>query len=223
MRFVPVFAALLSAAPVFAAASGAPTAIDSAGNVWLAGQTNFILTTPTAFQKTATSELCATQQLSPFSQPTFIDCLHAYVTKQDPAGHVLYATYLSGSSQDGATAITTDAQGNVYVTGYTCSADFPVTPGVVQTKNAGPYGPPVYVDLGAPFGPAHVLPGGDVFVAKFASDGTLLFSTLLGGHAARGLGLRHPQPDCGGCLRLYLCLRGHELDGFPYHLPCDDE
>jgi uncharacterized protein (TIGR03437 family) len=181
MRFVPVFAALLFAAPLFAAAAGGTTAIDSAGNVWLTGSTNFMLTTPTAFQKTATSELCGTQDISPFSQETFIYCLHAYLTKQDPAGNVLYATYLAGSSQDGGTAITTDAQGNVYVTGYTCSSDFPVTPGVVQSTNAGPAGPAVYTSLGAPYGPSWVLPSGDAFVAKFASDGTLLFSTLLGG------------------------------------------
>jgi uncharacterized protein (TIGR03437 family) len=181
MRFVPVFAALLSAAPLFAAASGASTAIDSAGNVWLTGQTNFMLTTPTAFQKTATSNLCGTQNLSPFSQPSYFYCLHAFLTKQDPAGKVLYATYLGGSSQDGGTALTTDAQGNVYVAGYTCSADFPVTPGVVQTKNAGPTAPTVYTSLNAPYGPSWVVPTGNAFVAKFASDGTLLFSTLLGG------------------------------------------
>ena len=181
MRFVPVFAALLSAAPLFAAAAGGTTAIDSAGNVWVGGSTNFILATPTAFQKTATSALCGTEDLSPFSQPTAIYCLHAYLTKQDPSGNVLYATYLSGSSQDGVTAMTIDAQGNVYVAGYTYSADFPVTPGVVQSKNAGPAGPAVYTSLGAPFGLSWVVPGGNAFVAKFASDGTLLFSTLLGG------------------------------------------
>ena len=181
MRFIPVFAGLLFAAPLFAAAAGGATAIDSAGNVWLTGSTNFILTTPTAFQKTATSQLCGTQNLSPFSQETFIYCQHAYLTKQDPAGNVLYATYLGGSSQDGGTAITTDSQGNVYVTGYTCSSDFPVTPGVVQSTNAGQTAPTVYTSLGAPYGPSWVVPSGDAFVAKFASDGTLLFSTLLGG------------------------------------------
>jgi uncharacterized protein (TIGR03437 family) len=184
MRFLPVFAALLSAAPLFAAAAGGTTAIDSAGNVWIGGSTNFILATPTAFQKTATSALCGTQDISPFSQPTAIYCLHAYLTKQDPSGNLLYATYLSGSSQDGVTAMTIDALGNVYVAGYTYSADFPVTPGVVQTKNAGPPGPAVYTSLGAPFGLSWVVPGGNAFIAKFASDGTLLFSTLLGGSGA---------------------------------------
>jgi uncharacterized protein (TIGR03437 family) len=177
MRFAP----LLFAVSLFASAGGSPTVIDPAGNVWQTGQTNVLQTTPTAFQKTATAQVCATQTISPFQPSTTIDCQHAYLTKQDPSGNILYATYLGGSSQDGGIALTTDAQGNVYLAGYTYSADFPVTPGVVQSKNAGPPGPATFVDLGAPFGPTNVVPGGDVFVAKFASDGTLLFSTFLGG------------------------------------------
>ena len=181
MDSLPVFAALLFASPLFPAARGGATAIDSAGNVWLTGQTNYLPTTATAFQKTAVSNVCGTQDLSPFQAPTAIMCAHAYLIEQDPSGKVLYATYLAGGSQDGGTAITTDTQGNIYVTGYTYSADFPVTAGVVQPKNAGPLGPTVFTELGAPFGPAYVLPGGDVFVAKFASNGTLLFCTFLGG------------------------------------------
>ncbi len=94
---------------------------------------------------------------------------------------MIYATYLGGSSQDGVTAIATDSQGNVYITGYTYSADFPVTPGVVQSKNAGPTQPVLFTALGAPYGPAYAVPGGDIFVAKFTSAGALVFSTLLGG------------------------------------------
>ena len=181
MSSVRVFTALLFAAPLFSAAGGGATTIDNAGNVWLTGQTNGISTTAAAFQKTAAFTVCGTEDLSPFQPPDSIYCKHAYLVKQDPSGKVLYATYLGGSSQDGGTAISTDSQGNVYVTGYTYSPDFPVSAGVVQAKNAGPLKPTVITELGAPFGPAYVLPGGDIFVAKFASDGTLLFSTLLGG------------------------------------------
>jgi hypothetical protein len=55
MRFAPVFATLLFGAPLWAAAGGATTAIDGAGNVWRAGQVDFILTTATAFQKATVS------------------------------------------------------------------------------------------------------------------------------------------------------------------------
>jgi uncharacterized protein (TIGR03437 family) len=177
MRFVP----FLVAARLFAAASASPTAIDNAGNVWLTGSTSFILTTGSAFQKTATSQVCGEQDLSPFQGPTAIYCAHAYLIEYDPFGHVLYATYLAGSSQDGGTVLTTDAHGNVYVAGYTGSADFPVSPGAAQPENAGPIGAILYTALGAPFGIANVIPGGDVFIAKFTSSGTLVFSTFLGG------------------------------------------
>jgi hypothetical protein len=38
-----------------------------------------------------------------------------------------FSTYLDGSGADSITAVTTDPAGNVYVTGYTGSADFPIT------------------------------------------------------------------------------------------------
>jgi len=69
---------------------------------------------------------------------------------------------LGGSGQDYAAAVATDPQGNVYVAGLTYSPDFPVTPGALQTK-IGTVGT------------------SDAFVAKFAPDGALLWSTYLGG------------------------------------------
>ena len=166
---------------LLSAASNSPFAIDGQGNVWLGGNSQTIATTPTAFQKTYNGSVCGTESLSPFVPPTTIQCSHAYLEKLDTTGKVLYATYLSGSSQDGVTALTTDAAGNVYATGYTYSSDFPVTSGAFQKTNAGPTKPFVLTALGAPFGPATVEPGGDAFVAKFAPDGSLVYSTLLGG------------------------------------------
>ena len=162
---------------------GGTTVIDAAGNVWRTGATGFLLTTATAFQKTAGFGVCGTQNVSPFQPPSTLSCNHAYLSKQDAAGNILYATYLAGSSQDAGTALTTDAQGNVYVAGYTYSADFPVSSGVVQSKYAGPATLSVYTSLGAPYGPAYVAAGGDAFLAKFAPDGTLVFCTFLGGAA----------------------------------------
>jgi hypothetical protein len=73
-----------------------------------------------------------------------------------------YSTYLGGSGGDQAYAIAVDSSLNAYVTGITASVNFPTTPGVVQTTNAGG--------------------GGDVFLTKFNPAGTgVEFSVFLGG------------------------------------------
>jgi hypothetical protein len=71
-----------------------------------------------------------------------------------------FAAILGGSGQDYAASVASDAQGNTYVAGLTYSPDFRVTPGSVQTRFGGTC---------------------DAFVAKFAPDGSLLWSTYLGG------------------------------------------
>lgn len=73
---------------------------------------------------------------------------------------LLYSTYLGGNSQDAATALAVDSQGNIYVAGNTSSENFPIT---------GSFG--------------SVFKGGqDVFVAKIAAAGTsLVYSGFLGG------------------------------------------
>jgi len=72
-----------------------------------------------------------------------------------------WSTYLGGSSYEDGSAVTTDAQGNVYVTGVTYSTDFPTTPGAFQRQ---------FKTI-------------DVFVSKFDPTGSsLIYSTYLGGH-----------------------------------------
>jgi hypothetical protein len=73
---------------------------------------------------------------------------------------VSYSTYLGGSSSDAGWDVAADADGNVYVTGETYSADFPLQ---------DPY-------QTAP-GPGNA----DMFLAKFSVNGDLLFSTYIGG------------------------------------------
>jgi len=71
-----------------------------------------------------------------------------------------FSTYLGGTKDDKLYGVALDAQGNVYVTGYTFSTDFPTNQALVST-NAG---------------------GSDVVVAKLDASGTnLLYSTYLGG------------------------------------------
>lgn len=75
--------------------------------------------------------------------------------------HVVYSTLLGGAagSYDGASDVAVDQDGNAIVVGTTESSDFPVRNALQATMKGS----------------------ADAFVAKFAPDGTLLFSTFLGG------------------------------------------
>jgi YVTN family beta-propeller protein len=86
----------------------------------------------------------------------------SYVAKLNPAGTVLeYATYLGGDSGEMSYDLAVDEAGQAYVTGYTRSPDFPVTPGAYKTAVTGLT---------------------DAFVTKFNPTGDgLIFSTFIGG------------------------------------------
>jgi hypothetical protein len=88
---------------------------------------------------------------------------NVFVTKLNAAGNtILYSTYLGGSGFPGASAIAVDGAGNAYVTGIAAMSDFPTTPGAFMTTCPGGF-------CNAPF------------VAKFLSNGTLSYSTFMGG------------------------------------------
>jgi hypothetical protein len=94
-----------------------------------------------------------------------------FVTKLNATGTALvYSTYIGGSSDDEGFGIAVDGSGNAYVTGYTNSTNYDVTPGAFQTKNGG---------------------GEDVFVTKLNATGTaLVYSTYIGGSSDdRGYGI----------------------------------
>jgi hypothetical protein len=70
-------------------------------------------------------------------QPKKLGFGNAVVTKLDPKGSALvYSTYLGGSNYEQANAIALDKFGNAYVTGFTFSADFPLTPRAFRTPCA---------------------------------------------------------------------------------------
>jgi hypothetical protein len=75
---------------------------------------------------------------------------------------LLYSSYLGGAEFDEARNVALGADGSMYVTGATTSADFPSTAG--------------------PFDPARDGPS-DGFVTKFDTDGSLVYSTFIGGSA----------------------------------------
>ncbi|MCA2970450.1 MAG: SBBP repeat-containing protein, partial [Acidobacteriaceae bacterium] len=92
----------------------------------------------------------------------------AFVTKISPDGSSLvYSTYLGGNSDDRGSGIAVDSLGNAYVSGHTYSNDFPVL-NAYQSNLAS---------LNA-----------DVFVAKINANGTLGYSTYLGGSAGDDFG-----------------------------------
>jgi autotransporter-associated beta strand protein len=90
-------------------------AVDSSGNVYLAGDsfsTHFPVT-PGAFQTTHASDGSNDD---------------AFVAKLNPAGTALvYCTYLGGNGGDVARGIAVDSAGNAYVAGSTSSTNFPLS------------------------------------------------------------------------------------------------
>ncbi|MDQ3953291.1 MAG: hypothetical protein M3279_10080, partial [Actinomycetota bacterium] len=94
---------------------------------------------------------------------TLAPATHA-ATRSDHALRV--SSHVGGSHVDYAETAAVDAAGNLYVAGYTSSADFPTTPGAYQRQFEGD-------DVGALY---------DVFVTKVDPTGSeVLYSTYLGG------------------------------------------
>lgn len=104
------------------------------------------------------------------------NCSDAFVSKFDPTGsRLIFSTYLGGSAEDAANAVSVDSAGNVYLTGYTDSSDFPVLR-AIEPHQAG---------------------NRDAFVAKLSPSGRLLFSTFLGGRDEdTGIGIITDRKDC---------------------------
>ena len=128
-------------------------AVDPAGNAYVAGYTNSanFPTTPVAFDTTFNG-----------------GPLDAFVTKLNPSGaSLVYSTYLGGGNEDVGQAIAVDPAGNVYVGGWTDSANFPTTVGAFDTTYSG--------------NPGGIISNYDGFVTKLNSIGASpVYSTYLG-------------------------------------------
>ena len=83
---------------------------------------------------------------------------------------LLYLTYLGGSDDTVARAIAIDSSGNAYVTGETHAIDFPVRNALQATCSLNT---------------AHQC-AGDAFLTKLNADGSVAFSTYLGGSGEDG-------------------------------------
>jgi hypothetical protein len=93
-----------------------------------------------------------------------------YVTKLSADGrHVLASTYLGGEQAEEPSGLALDASGDVYLSGNTNSANFPVTADADQTAYSG---------------------GGDGFMAKLSAGLDLTYSSYIGGNGITGYGDR---------------------------------
>ena len=142
--------------PGFDTANG--TAVDSSGNAYVVGTAySTYIPTVNAFQATNNSPVS-----------------NVFVTKFNATGTALvYSTYLGGSGVqflnygDKGNAIAVDSAGNAYLTGQTCSTDFPTA----QPLQASPQ-------------------GCEAFVTKLNPAGaSLVYSTYLGGGNDTGTGI----------------------------------
>ncbi len=81
-----------------------------------------------------------------------------FITKYNSNGTVLWAKSTGGTDYDEATSVSTDGEGNVYVTGVFKSD--PITFGSMMLTNAG---------------------GDDIFITKYNTNGTVLWAKSMGG------------------------------------------
>ncbi|MBI5375432.1 MAG: SBBP repeat-containing protein [Candidatus Schekmanbacteria bacterium] len=120
-------------------------AIDPSGNVYVAGTTgssNFPITAG--------------------AYDSLMNSSDVFISKfNNNLSSLLASTFLGGSTYEGAYDLELDPTGNIYVTGYTNSSDFPTTTGAYDISHNGGY---------------------DVFISKLNSTlSTLMGSTFLGG------------------------------------------
>ncbi|MBK6989565.1 MAG: T9SS type A sorting domain-containing protein [Bacteroidetes bacterium] len=82
-----------------------------------------------------------------------------FIAKYDSSGNLVWAQSFGSTSDDKATAVTTDNAGNIYLTGYFYSPT--ITIGTYTFTNAGNVG--------------------DIFIVKYDSNGNILWATKEGG------------------------------------------
>ncbi|MBM4047789.1 MAG: hypothetical protein FJ279_22015, partial [Planctomycetes bacterium] len=96
--------------------------------------------------------------------PDFKGEADVFVSKFSPSGALLWSTFLGGEDRDEGQGLAADKDGNVFLTGYTRSSDFPVLAGWDTSHNGRI----------------------DAFVTRLSATGAIQWSTFLGGSADEG-------------------------------------
>jgi len=172
-------------------------AVDLSGDVFLAGRTGSVdFPVPGGFDES-------------------LGGLHdAFVAKVTNAGALSWASYLGGSSEEGGCGVAVDLSGNVFLTGWTMSVDFPVPGGfdvsldgsnnafVAKVTNAGALSWASYLGEGSSeWGRAiavglsgdvfvmgcHICQCMNVFIAKVTNAGALSWRSYLGVHGGKAI------------------------------------
>jgi len=173
--------------PTTGTATGGGIAVDSSGNLYITGGTNFLHTNATndfpilnGYQDCLDVSTPIPPPISPPPCPTTVTALDAFVAKINPTAaqgsQLIYSTYLGGSADDIGYGIAVDTAGNAYVTGSTGSADI-VLPTVIT-----------------PFQPAYS-GNTDAFLGKIGNPITtspiypLNYYSYLGGASGTDIGL----------------------------------
>jgi hypothetical protein len=127
---------------------GNSVATDASGNVYVTGYFESPTITFGTTTLTNTSPLGNSEDI--------------FIAKYDAAGTVLWAKRASGNNSERGYSVTTDASGNVYVTGYFYSPT--ITFGTTTLTNSGS------ID-------------NDIFIVKYDAAGTVLWATSAGGNS----------------------------------------
>lgn len=117
--------------------TGHGIAVDGPGNAYVTGNTNGRFF-PVTDQNTDGSCPSSGSNNCYAGNPPYQDSLSggsdAFLTEVNPTGqHLVYSSYLGGTGDDGGSGITVDTVGDVYLTGFTQSTNFPTTSGAYQS------------------------------------------------------------------------------------------
>ncbi len=119
-------------------------ALDSSGNLYVVGTSN------------STTNFATTGAY----QTTINGSYDAFMLKASSTGTIIWASYYGGTATDGFNACAVGADGNIYATGTTTSANNISSTGSLQTAVGG---------------------GCDAFLVKFNSNGARIWATYYGG------------------------------------------